>query len=90
MCAVEEYRLPQSEQFEGIAHVVVRASVGILRVVRIRILRIRPGVVIHGLRPGVGSVELETMRHLLLHTGVERVVALSRVGLGQELGGGKS
>src|SRR5579871_3783028 len=42
------------------------------------------GDVVHGLRPVVGSVELEAMRHPLLHMDVERVVVLSGVGLGEK------
>src|ERR1700733_2263631 len=81
MGTAEDYGLPEAEDLETVGYVVVRACVRGLRIVRIEILRIRSGVLIHCLCPGVLSFDLEVVRKVVAQGGNQPVV-IAAAGVG--------
>src|ERR1700730_6419575 len=74
MTAAKEYRLPQSKELKRIPHVVVSPSIRCPGIKRVRILIIRSGILVHGLRPGVLRRQLKLVREVMRDGSEHRVV----------------
>src|ERR1700678_3060826 len=74
MAAVKDNRPPDTKNLEGLIDVVVRSSIGVLRIVQIGIAIIGARIGIHAVGPGILRFRGERMRELMLETGEHHVV----------------
>src|SRR5580704_7789983 len=74
MAAAKEDRLPDTKDLNRLVDVEVRPSVGELGVVKIRVAKIRAGVCIQAVAPGILPLRGEGVRELMLEPGEQHIV----------------
>ena len=74
MAAVKENRLPDAKDLERLIDVEVRPPIGVAGVVKVRVAKIRAGVGIHAVAPGILRLRGEGVRELMLESGEQHIV----------------